>query len=63
MSAQLRSMTIARTLHGRLLLATGFALLTALGTMVQIPLYPVPITLQVPTLATSWLLSREISSA
>jgi biotin transport system substrate-specific component len=47
MTSLVRSLTITRTIHGQLLLATGFALLTALGTRVEIPLYPVPITLQV----------------
>src|SRR5512133_2023281 len=47
MSTQLRSMTLARTIPGQLLLATGFALLTAMGAAIQIPIGPVPITLQV----------------
>ncbi|HEX9016334.1 MAG TPA: biotin transporter BioY [Chloroflexota bacterium] len=48
MNAQLRTLTLARTtLFGQLVLATGFALLTALGAVVQIPIGPVPITLQV----------------
>src|SRR5512133_3318612 len=47
MSTQLRSLSFARTIQGQVLLATGFALLTALGAVVQIPIGPVPITLQV----------------
>lgn len=47
MSTQVRSLHFARTLQGQLLLATGFACLTALGAVVQIPIGPVPITLQV----------------
>lgn len=42
-----RTQQFARTFQGQLVLASGFALLTMLGTLVQIPLYPVPITLQV----------------
>ena len=44
---QVRSLALARTFHGQLILATGFACLTALGALVQIPIGPVPITLQV----------------
>lgn len=44
---QARSLSFARTIQGQVLLATGFALLTALGALVQIPIGPVPITLQV----------------
>jgi biotin transport system substrate-specific component len=47
MSTQVRTLAFTRTLQGQLLLATGFALLTALGALVQIPVGPVPITLQV----------------
>lgn len=47
MSAHVRPLTFTRTLQGQVTLATGFALLTALGTVVQIPIGPVPITLQV----------------
>lgn len=47
MNTLTRSLPMARTIYGQLLLATGFALLTALGAMVQIPIGPVPITLQV----------------
>lgn len=47
MSTQVRSIPFARTVQGQLALATGFACLTALGAMVQIPIGPVPITLQV----------------
>ncbi|MHB0869327.1 MAG: biotin transporter BioY [Chloroflexota bacterium] len=47
MISQVRSLALPRTLHGQLLLATGFACLTALGALVQIPIGPVPITLQV----------------
>ena len=42
-----RSLAFPRSLQGQLLLATGFACLTALGAQVQIPIGPVPITLQV----------------
>jgi biotin transport system substrate-specific component len=47
MSTQVRSLSFARTIRGQLLLTTGFACLTALGAAVQIPIGPVPITLQV----------------
>ena len=47
MSTQARTLTFTRTIQGQLLLATGFALLTALGALVQINIGPVPITLQV----------------
>src|SRR5450756_918649 len=47
MNSQVTSLSFARTVHGQLLLATGFACLTALGALVQIPIGPVPITLQV----------------
>ena len=44
---QVRSLSFASTVQGQVLLATGFALITALGALVQIPIGPVPITLQV----------------
>lgn len=44
---QVRSLSFASTVQGQVLLATGFALLTTLGALVQIPIGPVPITLQV----------------
>ncbi len=47
MTSQVRSLVFSRTLSGQLFLATGFACLTALGALVQIPIGPVPITLQV----------------
>lgn len=47
MSVQVRTFRFARTWHGQLLLTTGFACLTFLAMKVQIPLQPVPITLQV----------------
>ncbi len=47
MISQVRSLAFPRTLQGQLFLATGFACLTALGALVQIPMWPVPITLQV----------------
>lgn len=47
MISQVRSLAFPRTLQGQLFLATGFACLTALGALVQIPIGPVPITLQV----------------
>ena len=47
MISQARSLPFARSIQGQLLLATGFACLTALGAVVQIPIGPVPITLQV----------------
>jgi len=47
MSIQTRSIPLSRTTPGQLLLATGFACLTALGAAVTIPIGPVPITLQV----------------
>ncbi|MCL4534936.1 MAG: biotin transporter BioY [Bacteroidetes bacterium] len=46
-TSQVRSLAFTRTLQGQITLATGFALLTALGAMVQINIGPVPITLQV----------------
>ena len=47
MTSPVRSLAFPRTLRGQLVLATGFACLTALGALVQIPIGPVPITLQV----------------
>ena len=47
MSTQVRTLTFTRTIRGQLILATGFALLTALGALLQINIGPVPITLQV----------------
>ncbi len=47
MTPLVRSLPIARSIQGQLLLASGFACLTALGAVVQIPIGPVPITLQV----------------
>ncbi len=47
MISRVRSLTYPRTIHGQLFLATGFACLTALGALVQIPIGPVPVTLQV----------------
>lgn len=47
MTSLVRSLPLARSIPGQLLLTTGFACLTALGALVQIPIGPVPITLQV----------------
>ena len=47
MTTAVRSLSHVRSIHGQLILATGFACLTALGALVQIPIGPVPITLQV----------------
>ena len=46
-TSQVRTLAFTRTIQGQITLATGFALLTALGAMVQINIGPVPITLQV----------------
>ncbi len=47
MTTLVRSLPRASSLQGQLILATSFACLTALGALVQIPIGPVPITLQV----------------
>jgi biotin transport system substrate-specific component len=47
MTAFVRSNSKISTFQGQIILATGFALLTALGALIQIPIGPVPITLQV----------------
>ena len=48
MTALVRTIpNIHKTFLGQFLLVTGFALLTAFGAQVQVPLGPVPITLQV----------------
>ena len=47
MTMLVRSVPRIHTLQGQVVLATGFACLTALGALVQIPVGPVPITLQV----------------
>jgi biotin transport system substrate-specific component len=46
MTALVRPVPRIHTLKGRVVLATVFAFLTALGALVQIPIGPVPITLQ-----------------
>lgn len=47
MTAFARSVPRMATFPSQILLATSFALLTALGAQIQIPIGPVPITLQV----------------
>lgn len=47
MIAVVQSVTGIRNLEVRVVLATGLALLTALGAQVQLPIGPVPFTLQV----------------
>lgn len=47
MTSLVRSISLTRSIYGQLILASGFACLTALGALVQLPVGPVPITLQV----------------
>ncbi|MGI5837027.1 MAG: biotin transporter BioY [Chloroflexota bacterium] len=56
MHSLVRSLPLARSVHGQFILAAGFACLTALGALVYVPIGPVPITLQVLFVILSGLL-------